>query len=220
MITTCPRPSSMMLAGFRSRCRTPLACAAARPAQSWRAISTSLVLRKAADAPQQGRQVFAVDVLHGEESLAIDFAHVVDAANVGMRDAAGDADFVAKALEQTFVARGFVGQKLERDRLAERQIVGAVDFAHAAFAEQRDDAVAPGDQAPGKEPSFAHQVFGGNWKAATKDAATTKAAAGAAEMSRLRRSRASLRRRCSTTGLPQDEQKRTSAESSVPQKGQ
>ena len=37
-----PRPSSMTLAGLRSRCSTPWSCAAARPAQSWRAISSAL----------------------------------------------------------------------------------------------------------------------------------------------------------------------------------
>ena len=43
------------------------------------------------------------------------------------------------------------GQELQRDRLAERQVVGAVHLAHAAAAEQRDDAVAAGDDRPGRE---------------------------------------------------------------------
>ena len=119
-----------------------------------------LVLRQAADAAQQRGQVFAVDVLHGEEGLAVDFAHVVDAANVGMRNAAGDADFVAKALEQSLIAGGRFGQELERDGLAEREVVGAIDFAHASLAEQRDDAVTAGNQASGKKAAFIHQVFG------------------------------------------------------------
>jgi hypothetical protein len=42
MISTWPRPSIMTLAGFRSRCSTPLAWAAASPAQSLRAISMAL----------------------------------------------------------------------------------------------------------------------------------------------------------------------------------
>ena len=48
-----PRPSSMTLAGFRSRCRTPFSCAAASPAQSCRAISSALSRGEPADAPQQ-----------------------------------------------------------------------------------------------------------------------------------------------------------------------
>ena len=51
-----------------------------------------------------------------------------------MRNPARNAHFVAKALEQPFIARRFVGQKLQGHGLAERQIVSAVDFAHAAFA--------------------------------------------------------------------------------------
>jgi hypothetical protein len=38
VIRAFPRPSIMTLAGFRSRCSTPLSWAAARPAQSCRAI--------------------------------------------------------------------------------------------------------------------------------------------------------------------------------------
>src|ERR1700739_753302 len=37
-----PAPSSMMFAGFRSRCTTPRSCSAASPAQICRAISTAL----------------------------------------------------------------------------------------------------------------------------------------------------------------------------------
>ena len=47
-----------------------------------------LVLRQAADAAQQRRQVLAVDVLHREEVLAVDLADVVDAADVGVGDLA------------------------------------------------------------------------------------------------------------------------------------
>ena len=43
-----------------------------------------LVLRQAADAPEQGGQVFSVDVLHGEERLTVNLTNVVYAAYVGM----------------------------------------------------------------------------------------------------------------------------------------
>ena len=43
--------------------------------------------------------------------------------------------------------------------LAQGQIVGAIDFAHPAFAEQRDDAIAPRDEAAGKEASLADEVI-------------------------------------------------------------
>ena len=115
---------------------------------------------KASDPPQQGSEIFAVDVLHGEERLAVDVAHVVHPANIGMGDPSRHPHFVAEAFQQTFVAGGFVRQKLHRDALSERQVVGAVNLAHAAFAEQRNDPVASGQKAPGKKSSFIQQVFG------------------------------------------------------------
>ena len=120
-----------------------------------------LVRRKPPDAPQQGSQIFAVDVLHGEKCLSVDVAHVVHAANIGMRHPPRDPHFVAKTLQQPFVARGFIRQKLQSDCLPQRQIVGAIDLAHAALPQQRDDAIAPRHQPPGKKPSFAHLIFGG-----------------------------------------------------------
>ena len=71
------------------------------------------VRRQPADAPQQRSQVFAIDVLHGEKCLAVDFADVVHAANIGMGNPPRDPHFVAKAFEQAFVACGFVGQKFQ-----------------------------------------------------------------------------------------------------------
>ena len=52
-----------------------------------------------ADAAQQRGQVLAVDVLHREVVLAVDFADVVDAADVGVGDLARDAHLVEEALQ-------------------------------------------------------------------------------------------------------------------------
>ena len=76
--------------------------------------------REPADAPQQRSQIFAVDVFHGEKCLALDLAHVIHSANVGMRNSPCHAHFVAKAFEQCLIASGIVRQKLHRHRLAER----------------------------------------------------------------------------------------------------
>ena len=43
------------------------------------------------------------------------------------------------------------GQELQRDRLAELEVVGAVDLAHAAAAEQADDPVALREHRAGQE---------------------------------------------------------------------
>jgi hypothetical protein len=43
-------------------------------------------------------------------------------------------------------------EELERDRLTEPQIIGAVDLAHAAFAQPADDAIAIGHDGSWLEP--------------------------------------------------------------------
>ena len=55
-----------------------------------------LVRRQPADAPQQRGQVLAVDVLHRQEHVAVGFADVVDAADVGVADLPRDADLGAE----------------------------------------------------------------------------------------------------------------------------
>ena len=98
-----------------------------------------LVRRQPADAAQQRRKVFAVHVLHRHERTAVPLADVMNPADIGMRDLAGGARLVAQARRQGGLV---AAQELQRDGLAEREIVGAIDLAHAAATEQADDAVA------------------------------------------------------------------------------
>ena len=56
-----------------------------------------LVAGKAADAPQQHRQVLAVHVLHGDEVLTVHLTDVVDPAHVGMSDLPRVADLLQEA---------------------------------------------------------------------------------------------------------------------------
>ena len=109
-----------------------------------------LVRRQAADALQQRGEVLAVDVLHRQEVPALRLADVVHAADVAVRDAPRDPHLAAEAREHLLAAGG-AGQELERDGLAEREVVGAIDLAHAALAQERHDPVAPGEHAcPGR----------------------------------------------------------------------
>ena len=62
-----------------------------------------------------------------------------------MRDLARDADFIVEARKRGRIARRHFGQELERDFLAECEVVRAINFAHPAAAEQRDDAIAAGE---------------------------------------------------------------------------
>jgi hypothetical protein len=64
-----------------------------------------------------------------------------------------DAQFVVEPREPAVVRRHAPGEELERDRLIEREIVGAIDFAHATASEQGDEAVAAGDDGSGREPA-------------------------------------------------------------------
>src|ERR1041385_7229372 len=112
------------------------------------------ILREPANAAEQGSQVLTVDVFHGEECLAVDLSHVINAADIGMRDAASDADFIAETFEQSFVACGGIGQKLQGDGLAQGEIVRTVNLSHSSSAQQRNDAVTSRDQPAGKESSF------------------------------------------------------------------
>ena len=117
-----------------------------------------LIFGQTADAAQQRREILAIDVFHGEEGVALDVAHVVDAANVGMRNPPRDPHFIFETLQQTLIAGGFIGKKLERHRLAEREVVGAIHLAHAAFSQQSNDAIATSQQAAGYEAAFA-EIF-------------------------------------------------------------
>ncbi len=58
---------------------------------------------EAPDAPQQGTEIFAIHVLHGEEEVAAGLAQVVHAAHVGMRNLPGRADLIAEAGEGVLI---------------------------------------------------------------------------------------------------------------------
>ena len=109
-----------------------------------------LVFRQPADAPQQRREVLAVDVLHRQEVAA---ARSRRGRRRGRRSDASRAatpDLVEEPLEPIRIAFDVARQELQRDRLAELQVVGAVDLAHAAAAEQADHAIAAGESVPGR----------------------------------------------------------------------
>ena len=95
MSRTRPRPSIMMLAGFRSRCRTPFSWAARRPGANLPGNLKSFFTGRTAHPSQDRGKIFAVDVFHGEEVLSVEMTDVEDAADIGMRDLAGETNLVA-----------------------------------------------------------------------------------------------------------------------------
>ena len=60
------------------------------------------VLRQSPDAAQQRIQILAVEILHREEVETFDESDIVDAADVGMGNLPGDADFIAESRQRGF----------------------------------------------------------------------------------------------------------------------
>ena len=85
------------VAGLQVAMQHALSWAAARPAQMLAREIEGLVGGQPADAAQERAQVLAIDVLHRKVGLAVNFAEIVNAADVGVRDLARDAHFVVKA---------------------------------------------------------------------------------------------------------------------------
>src|SRR5690349_9024544 len=100
------------------------------------------------DPTQQRREILAVHVLHRHERPALPLGDVMDTTDIRMRDLPGGARLLAQTRDQAWIV---VAHELQGHRLAERQIVRAIDLAHAAAAEQADDPVARAEQRAGRE---------------------------------------------------------------------
>jgi hypothetical protein len=120
----------------------------------------SLVRRQPPNTPQQRRQILAVHIFHGEERVPIHFAHVINPANIRMRNSPREPNLIAKTLQQSFIFARLFGKKLERNRLPQRQIIGAINFSHAAATQQCNDAIPPSQQASRKKSSLSQQTAG------------------------------------------------------------
>jgi hypothetical protein len=124
----------------------------------------SLVGGQATDAAQQGGKILTVDVLHGEKMLAVYLTDVVNAAHIGMRDLAGIANFSMKAGKSRGIVLQGSGKQLESDNVAEFEILGAVNLAHAAAPQQSHDSIAFNENRSRRESAVARRVrTDGNW---------------------------------------------------------
>ena len=65
---------------------------------------------QASDALQKRRKIFAVDVLHREKVAALEFADVVDAADIGMRNLASNPHLGEQPLAPHGIIRQCFGQ--------------------------------------------------------------------------------------------------------------
>ena len=116
------------------------------------------LLGKPADAAEQRREILAVDVLHRQERVAVELADVVDAAHVRMRHLPRHPHFGVQLRQPRRIAIDFLRQELQRDRLPELEVVGAIDLAHAAAPEASDDAVAAVEEGAGREAAVIDRV--------------------------------------------------------------
>lgn len=78
---------------------------------------------------------------HRQVHPAVGLAEVEDSDDVGMAQAGGDRRFAQEALPEAIVVCQFVGEHLQRDPLDPVLLLGQVDGAAGARANELDDAV-------------------------------------------------------------------------------
>ena len=97
-------------------------------------------------ARELARERRADEVLHDEVELALlGLADVVDVDDVRVVDAVGGARLAQHPRAKMRLAAQIGANQLQRDDAIDEHVAGAIDDAHAAFAEARLEPVAPGD---------------------------------------------------------------------------
>ena len=120
----------------------PLACAAASPSAIW--LAYSIALRSASGALRSSAlaEHLAVQQLHDDEAHAVGLADVVDGEDVRMRQRRRPPAPRARSARGASGSFGEVVRKdLDRDIAIRAGVSRAVDFAHPAGTDQRDDLV-------------------------------------------------------------------------------
>ena len=140
------RETRKMFSGLRSRWMMPAACAAESARQICVPMATTRSGAMRALVAQHLAEVEAVEALHDEVDVAVGRgARVGDVDDVGVADLGRGARLAAEARHQVRLPRELRVQDLERDLLADLDVLGLVDGAHAAGAEHALDAIAPVD---------------------------------------------------------------------------
>ena len=93
---------------------------------------------------------------------AVNFSDVINAADIGMGQLAGDADFGKETLPPDWIISKFWREELQRDRLPQFQIIRTVNFAHPPAAKQSYDAIPVGKDGSRSESSGRNRVRGDN----------------------------------------------------------
>jgi len=110
-------------------------------------------LDRALRGEQQLAQVGPLDVAHRQVHPAVGLAEVEDPDDVGMAQPRGDRRLAQEAPPEAIVVRQFVGKHLQRDPRARLLLLGQVDDATGAAADELDDAVTREDRTDGQLPA-------------------------------------------------------------------
>ena len=134
-----------MFSGLTSRCMMPVLCAASSAEAIWRMIATA---RAGVSGPYRlsTLRVGAVDQAHVEVQLAVDLAVVVDRHHVRFLQPPGDARSRCSRLRNTGSLLNSEGNSLSATAILDG-VLGLVDLAHPAAAEQPPEAIGPEQRA-------------------------------------------------------------------------
>src|SRR5215510_8246595 len=88
-----------------------------------------------------GREGLPFDILHRDEAHALRLADFVNVRDIRVVERRGGSGFATEPPYPLPISRHLVRQYLERDGAVEFCVAGAVDLAHPAFAQERNDLV-------------------------------------------------------------------------------
>ena len=121
-----------------------------------------LVRRKLAPLRQQGAQVRAHQVLHGDELDAVGFADVENANDVAVGDLASGQQLLLEPRQDLGIARQVGPDHLQRDGAIEFAVLRLVNRAHAAQPQHLQDLVAAAQHCSRIQDGVEVQVDVGN----------------------------------------------------------
>src|SRR5579864_1099920 len=102
---------------------------------------TQYLLERQTPPGQARAQRFSLEKLHDDEVNAVLLAEIVELANVGMAQLGDGTSLAPEALQSVGTLGEMRGKNLDGDRAIEAGIGGAIDFAHTAGSDLRDDFV-------------------------------------------------------------------------------
>src|ERR1700747_2228112 len=82
-----------------------------------------------------------VEVLHGDEGAAVEFADIVNCANIGVVERRGGTRFALKALERGRIRYRIFRKEFQSDFAAQPSVLGLVYDSHPAAAEFLQDTI-------------------------------------------------------------------------------